>query len=99
MAQIPQYSGERSTSELKDKAADQYGRMVDKATDAAQGVTRQAENFAGKAMDQGREAGERMQEVAGNVKSAVDKSIKDQPMATLAVAMLAGFVLGALWKS
>ena len=37
--------------------------------------------------------------VAGNVKGAVDKSIKDQPMATLAVAAAAGFVLGALWKS
>jgi ElaB/YqjD/DUF883 family membrane-anchored ribosome-binding protein len=40
-----------------------------------------------------------MQEVAGNVKGAIDKSIKDQPMATLAVAAVLGFVLGALWKS
>ena len=37
--------------------------------------------------------------VAGNVKGAVDKSVKDQPMATLAVAAVLGFVLGALWKS
>jgi len=35
----------------------------------------------------------------GNVKTAVDKSIKDQPMTTLAVAAAVGFVLGALWKS
>jgi ElaB/YqjD/DUF883 family membrane-anchored ribosome-binding protein len=42
---------------------------------------------------------ERIQEVAGNVKGAVDKSIQDQPMPTLAVAAAAGFVLGALWKS
>jgi ElaB/YqjD/DUF883 family membrane-anchored ribosome-binding protein len=33
------------------------------------------------------------------VKGAVDKSIKDQPMATLAAAAAVGFVLGALWKS
>ena len=33
------------------------------------------------------------------MKGAVDKSIKDQPMATLAVAAAAGFVLGTLWKS
>jgi ElaB/YqjD/DUF883 family membrane-anchored ribosome-binding protein len=33
------------------------------------------------------------------MKSAVDKSIKDQPMATLAAAAVVGFVLGALWKS
>jgi ElaB/YqjD/DUF883 family membrane-anchored ribosome-binding protein len=38
-------------------------------------------------------------EVAGNIKGAVDKSVKDQPMATLAAAAAVGFVLGALWKS
>jgi ElaB/YqjD/DUF883 family membrane-anchored ribosome-binding protein len=49
--------------------------------------------------EQGREAGERVQEVAGNFKGAVDRSVKDQPMATLAMAAVVGFVLGALWKS
>jgi ElaB/YqjD/DUF883 family membrane-anchored ribosome-binding protein len=48
--------------------------------------------------DRSRDAGERMQEVAGNLKGAVDKSVKEQPMATLALAAIAGFVLGALWK-
>ena len=33
------------------------------------------------------------------MKGAVDNSIKDQPMAALAVAGEIGFVLGALWKS
>jgi ElaB/YqjD/DUF883 family membrane-anchored ribosome-binding protein len=33
------------------------------------------------------------------LKSAVDKSLKDQPMATLALAAALGFVLGAIWKS
>ena len=33
------------------------------------------------------------------MRGAVDKSIKDQPIATLAVVAVAGFVLGALWKS
>jgi ElaB/YqjD/DUF883 family membrane-anchored ribosome-binding protein len=42
---------------------------------------------------------EGMQQVAGNMKTALDKSIKDQPMATLAVAAIAGFVLGAIWKT
>jgi ElaB/YqjD/DUF883 family membrane-anchored ribosome-binding protein len=99
MPQTPQYSGERTTSELKDKASDQVGNFVEKATDMAQSAARQVEDFAGKAAEQGREAGERIQEVAGNVKGAVDKSIKDQPMVTLAVAAVVGFVLGALWKS
>jgi ElaB/YqjD/DUF883 family membrane-anchored ribosome-binding protein len=75
-------------SDLKDKATDQFGKAVD-----------QAERVANRVSEQGREAGERMQEVAGNFKGALDKSIKDQPMATLASAAIVGFVLGALWKS
>jgi ElaB/YqjD/DUF883 family membrane-anchored ribosome-binding protein len=70
-----------------------------KATDQARNAAQHVEEFANNAAQQGREAGERIQEVAGNVKGAVDKSIKDQPMVTLAVAAAAGFVLGALWKS
>ena len=49
--------------------------------------------------ERGRVAGENVQQVAGNLKSAVDTSVRDQPMATLAVAAALGFVLGALWKS
>jgi ElaB/YqjD/DUF883 family membrane-anchored ribosome-binding protein len=94
MAQTPHYGSERSISDLKD-----IGRVADEASDTAHGVARQVENFAGKAMNQGREAGERIQEIAGNVKDAVDKSIKDRPVATLAAAGVIGFVLGALWKS
>ena len=75
-------------SDLKDKATDQFGKVAD-----------QAERMASRVSEQGREAGERMQEVAGNFRGALDKSIKDQPMATLASVALVGFVLGALWKS
>jgi ElaB/YqjD/DUF883 family membrane-anchored ribosome-binding protein len=85
--------------ENMNKAADQFGKTIDKATDKAQGAARQVEDFAGRAVEQGREAGERVQEVAGNIKGAFDKSVKDQPMATLAAAAAVGFVLGALWKS
>ena len=75
-------------SELKDKATDQFSRAAD-----------QVEGVANRVAEQGREAGERMQEVAGNFKGALDRSIKDQPMATLAGVAILGFVLGALWKS
>jgi ElaB/YqjD/DUF883 family membrane-anchored ribosome-binding protein len=57
------------------------------------------EDAASKVAEQGREAGDRVQQVAGNMKSAVDKSVHDQPMATLAIAAVVGFVLGAIWKS
>ena len=71
----------------------------DATKDQMKKVGEQAENVANHVAEQGRAAGEGMQQVAGNMKTAVDKSIKDQPMATLAVAAIAGFVLGAIWKT
>lgn len=84
-----------TANNLADKATDLAGKagaQIEKMVDSAQStVTAVA--------DQGREVGERVQEVAGNVKTAIDKSVKDQPMATLVVAAALGFVIGALWKS
>jgi ElaB/YqjD/DUF883 family membrane-anchored ribosome-binding protein len=85
--------------ELKDKATGQFEKMADTASERFKHVADQAEGVANRVAEQGREAGERMQEVAGNFKGAVDRSVKDQPMATLAFAAVVGFVLGALWKS
>jgi ElaB/YqjD/DUF883 family membrane-anchored ribosome-binding protein len=85
--------------DMKEKATERFERMADRATDQFKGMADQAERAANRVAEQGREAGERVQEVAGNFKGAVDKSVKDQPMATLAVAAAVGFVLGALWKS
>ena len=97
-AQTPPYGGQASDL-AQEKATDQFGKMADKATDKFGGVADQAEHFASRVAGQGREVGDRVQEVAGNVKSAVDKSVRDQPMATLAMAAVLGFVLGAIWKS
>lgn len=85
----------RDMNDLSDKAADLAGKATAQITRAIGG----AEDAARSALTQGREAGERVNEVAGNMKTAIDKSVKDQPMATLAVAGLLGFVMGALWKS
>ena len=57
-----------------------------------------AQEMAGKAAEQLREYGEKAQEAAQNFKPFVEKSMKEQPMATLAAASVIGFVLGALWK-
>ena len=86
-------------NDMKEKSVQQFGKMADKATDQFAQVADSLEGVASRAVEQGREAGERLQEVAGNVKGAVDQSIKDQPMATLAIVAAVGFVLGALWKS
>ncbi len=97
MAQSSSYSG--SAHDIKEKATGQFEKMADKATDNFKNMANQAEDVANRVVEHGREAGERMQEVAGNFKGAVDRSVKDQPMATLAMAAVVGFVLGALWKS
>jgi len=87
-----------SGQDLKEKATDTFENIADKAADKFREVADQAEQIASRVAEQGREAGDKMQEVAGNLKGAVDKSLKDQPLATLAMAAALGFVLGALWK-
>lgn len=81
------------------RSSDQLSNLKDKATDQFSKAADQAEGVANRLAEQGRDAGERMQEVAGNMKGALDRSVKDQPMATLAMAAVVGFVLGAIWKS
>jgi ElaB/YqjD/DUF883 family membrane-anchored ribosome-binding protein len=58
----------------------------------------QAQDYAARAADQAREYGQKAEEAAHNFKAYVQKSMKEQPMQTLAVASVIGFVLGALWK-
>lgn len=81
------------------RETDQLSKIKDKATDQFNKVAGQAEDVANRVAEQGREAKERMQEVAGNFKGALDRSVKEQPMATLVFAGVVGFVLGALWRS
>jgi len=69
-----------------------FKEMTDRATEQ---VTSAAKAIA----DQGREVSENFQAVADNLQDALHKSIREQPMTTLAVAVMAGFVLGALWRS
>jgi ElaB/YqjD/DUF883 family membrane-anchored ribosome-binding protein len=81
-----------------DARKDRLREMADVATDKVKNVTLSAEEIAGKVAEQAREYGEKAQEAAKNFKPYVEKSMKEQPMATLGVAAVIGFVLGALWK-
>ena len=85
--------------DLKDKAVGQFEKLADTANKTLHTAADQAEHLASRMVEQGHDVGVKVQEVAGNMKGAVDKSVKDQPMATLAVAAVLGFVLGAIWKS
>jgi len=75
-------------SDVKDTAMDQIEKASAKAGRVVESVAEGA-----------RDAGGKVQEAASTVDTAVRQSLKDQPMATLAVVATLGFVLGALWKS
>ena len=72
--------------------------MADKASDQFKGAADSAQEIAGRVSEQAREYGEKAQELAKEFKPFVEKSLKEQPMTTLASAAIIGFVLGALWK-
>lgn len=93
------YTGVNPTKDFKDKALDKVDNMAESAAETLHTVTDQAGQFANRIAEQGHDVGVKVQEVAGNFQGAVDKSVKDQPMATLAMAAVLGFVLGAIWKS
>ena len=88
-----------SISGVKEQVSDQFGKIADKATRTLYDAAAQAEDIASQAVDQARVVGGNMKEVAGNIQGAVGKSVEDQPMASLAMAAVLGFVLGAIWKS
>jgi ElaB/YqjD/DUF883 family membrane-anchored ribosome-binding protein len=77
---------------------DRLGEMADTATAKVKDVAESAQDMAGKVADQARVYGEQAQDAAKQVKPFVEKSLREQPMATLAGVAVLGFVLGALWK-
>jgi ElaB/YqjD/DUF883 family membrane-anchored ribosome-binding protein len=81
-----------------DTGKDSLRGIADRTTDKFKDVTDNAEAIASKLAVQAREYGEKAQEAVKHFKPYVEKSMKDQPMATLAVASAIGFVLGAFWK-
>jgi ElaB/YqjD/DUF883 family membrane-anchored ribosome-binding protein len=83
-------AGEKGTDRLRD--------MADTATDQVKGVADRAQELASDVGQQARAYGEKAQDAVRQVKPFVEKSVKEQPMTTLAAVAAIGFVLGALWK-
>ena len=81
-----------------DTAKDRMQEFADTASDRLKEAGDRAEEIAGNVAEQARVYGQKAQEAASQVKPYVEKSLKEQPMATLAMASVIGFVLGALWK-
>jgi ElaB/YqjD/DUF883 family membrane-anchored ribosome-binding protein len=82
---IPSTSSSPSALGSRSETAD---KTSDKATDALSSVT-----------ERGGEAVSGFQEVGGNIADVVADSVRNQPMATIVIAVGVGFVLGALWKT
>ena len=89
---------DRAAHTTADEARERLQEMADGATEQLKRVADNADEFAGRAAEQARIYGEKAQEVAKNFKPYVEKSMKEKPMATLAVAAAVAFALGALWK-
>jgi ElaB/YqjD/DUF883 family membrane-anchored ribosome-binding protein len=83
----PAHPAENQLRTTADHAADRLKNVAENARDLAENVAEQARHY-----------GEKAQEAAENFKPFVEKSMKDQPMTTLAAAAAIGFALGALWK-
>jgi len=77
---------------------DRLREMEDVATDKLKNAAESAEEFAAKVTGQAVEYGKKAQHTVENFKPYVERSMKDQPMATLGIAAVIGFALGALWK-
>lgn len=86
-------------SPTQDKVSDQAEGWVDKADETVRGAADKASDLADRAVDQGREVGAMVQKAPAAMRDALDTSLKQQPMATLAIASVIGFLLGAVWKS
>jgi ElaB/YqjD/DUF883 family membrane-anchored ribosome-binding protein len=90
---------QRSYPPKSTEAKGQLHDIADKATDQLKkGAAESAMQSAEALTEQAREYGEKAQKVVNQFKPLVEKSLKEQPMATLAGFVLMGFVLGALWK-
>ena len=81
-----------------EKGTDRLREMADTATDQLKGAADRAQDLAGDVSQQARVYGEKAQDAVRQVKPLVEKSLKEQPMMTLAAVAAIGFVLGALWK-
>jgi hypothetical protein len=72
--------------------------FADAVTDRVKEATDGLQERAGQVADQALQYAEMAQDAVKQFKPFVHKSLKEQPMATLAGFVLVGFVLGAMWK-
>ena len=79
------------TANPQDDGADSLANRLNKATDETQ-------EASVKVAEQVREFTEKSQEAFDRLMPSVEKSLKERPLATLALASIVAFALGALLK-
>jgi ElaB/YqjD/DUF883 family membrane-anchored ribosome-binding protein len=79
-------------------AADRLRDMPATTTDRLKDAGDRVQEMASDAAEHARRYGEKAQDAAQQFRPLVDRSLKEQPMTTLAGAAVVGFLLGALWK-
>jgi ElaB/YqjD/DUF883 family membrane-anchored ribosome-binding protein len=96
MARYESSSGGRGTGDdLVDRITDVGARAADTVDLIASHVEETRQDL----LAQGAQLSANVQKVGKNFSKALDKSVSEQPMTTLGLAIVTGFVLGALWKA
>jgi ElaB/YqjD/DUF883 family membrane-anchored ribosome-binding protein len=79
------------TQQMADLASQKGNEVWERAKSNLDGVITGAEA-------KGQEAVDAVREVSDNVVAAIDKSLKQRPYTTLALALGFGFLFGAVWR-
>ena len=90
MAQISQHVT-KLLSATGNQAARKARYQVNRARKSVDGVISEAS-------DMGSEAVDAMREVRDTLADSVEESVQTRPFTTLAMALAAGFVIGAIWR-
>lgn len=90
MAQISQHVSKLMTA-TSNQAARQARYQMKRARKTVDGVISDASEM-------GSEAADAMREVRDTLADAVEDSVQNRPFTTLAMALAAGFVVGAIWR-
>jgi ElaB/YqjD/DUF883 family membrane-anchored ribosome-binding protein len=88
----------QQTDDQHESATDRRRDKVDTTIDRLKDAGERAQGMALDVAGQAREYGEKAQLAVRQFKPFAEKSLKEQPMTTLAGAAVIGFLLGALWK-
>ncbi|MEX2129075.1 MAG: hypothetical protein WD871_12660 [Xanthobacteraceae bacterium] len=90
MAQITDHVT-RLMSATGNQAARKARHQVNRARQSVDGVLSEAGEI-------GSEAADTMREVRDTLADAIEESVHNRPFTTLAMALAAGFVIGAVWR-